>query len=255
MKLSRLTGKTILVTGAASGIGRACLARLSEEGATVLGADLNEEQGRQALHEIGAAENFFALDVTSETAWQATAQRIKTQYGCLHGIANVAGIAAEVDDLEGCSVDDWNRVLRVNLDGTFLGCQTALPLMREHGGSIVNIASIIGLIGDGNMMAYGASKGGVRLLSRSIAVYCCSRGYPIRCNSVHPGYIETPMVNGYLEQAVDSNAARAALIAKHPIGRLGKASEVAALVAFLLSEESRFVTGSELTVDGGYVAV
>ena len=254
MSTRRLQGKNIVVTGVASGIGAATARRLSEEGALVHGADLNVEGGAEVIASIGGDAEFHCLDVTDESSWQHLMQHVETDQGRLHGIANIAGIAAETEDLEGCSLEDWNRVMRVNLDGTFLGCRYALPLMREHGGSMVNMASIIGLIGDGNIVAYSASKGGVRLLSRSIAVFCGARGYPVRCNSVHPGYIETPLVTGFLEERQNPAAARGALVAKHPIGRLGDASEVAALVAFLQSDESRFVTGSELTVDGGYVA-
>jgi len=250
----RLAHKVVLVTGVSSGIGAATAARLDDEGARVIGADKDIEGGRTVVASLSDRCIFRDLDVADERAWSDLGRWMTAEQLELDGIANIAGIAARYDDLESCSQEDWRAVLDVNLDGVFLGSRFGVQRMRGRGGSIVNIASIIGLIGDGNMMAYGASKGGVRLMSRSIAAFCASERLGIRCNSVHPGYIVTPMVTTHLDFDVEPEQARLDLVRKHPMGRLGEASEVAALVAYLLSDDAKFVNGSELTVDGGYVA-
>ncbi|MGB1686755.1 MAG: SDR family oxidoreductase, partial [Pseudomonadales bacterium] len=159
--------------------------------------------------------------------------------------------------MEDVEFDDWRHVMDINLDSVFLGCREAIRQMKESGGSIINISSVMGLVG-GAGAAYNASKGGVRLLTKSVAVYCGTNGYSIRCNSIHPGYIWTPLVSNiveYLDDIEDEDALREMLVEKHPIGRLGVPDDIAKGVLFLASDESAFMTGSELVIDGGYTAI
>ncbi len=173
--------------------------------------------------------------------------------GRLDGLVNAAGIVA-VGSVEDTDFATWRRVMAVNLDGTFLGCKYAMPLLRRNGGSIVNLSSVSGLVGGHNLAAYNASKGGVRLLTKSVALHGARRKPPVRANSVHPAFIEGPLVDGLIAQVRDPASARERMAAMVPLGRFGTPAEVAALCVYLLSDESGFVTGAELTLDGGFTA-
>ena len=251
--MQRLSDKTALVTGAASGIGRAVAERLASEGARVAVADFNRDAGIAAADAIGDAALFVDLDVTSEESWQAGMAAVRDAFEGLDILVNSAGII-ETKSIEDTSFDDWRRIMSVNLDGTFLGCKFAVQAMKESGGSIVNISSVSGLVGGANLAAYNASKGGVRLLTKSVALHCARKGYGIRCNSVHPSFVATPMVDDIAGGARDPDKAMAAMASQIPLGRLGEASEVAGMVAYLASDEAAFVTGSEFVIDGGLTA-
>lgn len=250
--MSRLEDKVIVVSGGASGIGAACARRFAAEGARVTVADIDADRGAAVVGELGDGGGFAALDVASEDQWIAILDGVTTEFGRLDGLVNGAGVAAEGDSLATVSAADWDRVMRINLDGTFLGCKHAVRAMKDRGGgSIVNLASVYGRVGDGDAVAYCASKGGVRLLTMSAARHCAEAGYGIRCNAISPGFIETPMVAGYFADP----EVRRAIEARHPMGRLGRAGEIAAMALYLMTDEAGFVTGSDFVIDGGYSAV
>jgi NAD(P)-dependent dehydrogenase (short-subunit alcohol dehydrogenase family) len=254
--LPRLDAKTVLVTGGASGIGAATCRLAAQEGANVVVADLPGQAGRSAeiVAGIGERAAFMPLDVTAEADWIRVVADTVSRFGRLDGLLNSAGIGV-AQDIESCSLDDFHRVYRVNGLGVFLGCKHAVRAMAQTGGgAIVNISSVLGLRGMGSTPAYSASKGAVRLLTKNVAIHCAQRGYSIRCNSVHPGYIETPMIAPRLERTVDNMTGRQFLESIHPLGRLGRPEEIAQMVLFLLSDESSFSTGAEFVADGGITA-
>jgi NAD(P)-dependent dehydrogenase (short-subunit alcohol dehydrogenase family) len=252
MSSERLAGKVALITGGASGIGLATGRRFVELGATVVLADI-DVAGAQAAAAGSDRLSAVALDVTDEKAWAAVVEGVLAQFGALDVVVNSAGIAPFAD-IETCTTDEWHRVMAVNVDSVFFGCRYAVRAMKERGGSIVNISSVSGLIGGHNTAAYNASKGAVRLLTKSVALHCARKRYGIRCNSVHPTFIETPMLENVLATVRDPEGTRAKLVATVPLGRMGKAGEVADLIAYLASDESQFVTGAELVIDGGMTA-
>jgi NAD(P)-dependent dehydrogenase (short-subunit alcohol dehydrogenase family) len=194
-----------------------------------------------------------ALDVTSEQDWQRVVADIERAYGRLDGLVNAAGVVL-LGTIEETDFAAWRRVLAVNLDGTFLGCKHAMPLLKKGGGAIVNLSSVSGLVGGHNIAAYNASKGGVRLLTKSIALHGARLNPQVRCNSVHPAFIEGPMIESVLEMAGRSVVSTALLSREIPLGRLGRPEEVADLIVYLLSDEARFITGAELVIDGGLTA-
>ena len=254
----RLSDKVILVTGAASGIGAACAEVFAAEGASVLICDVNEQGGIAVANRLGERTTFLKLDTSNESDWITCFESTLAQFGGVHGVANVAGIARTDDNIEACTPREWSQMLRVNLDGVFLGTKHGvLAMKRGGGGSIVNISSIYALVSDpfGEAISYTASKGGVRLLSKSAALHCAREGYAIRVNTVHPGFIDTPMGTMSLKSDADPKAEIQATIDRHPVGRLGRAEEIAMTALYLLSDESAFVTGTEMFVDGGYSAV
>jgi 3(or 17)beta-hydroxysteroid dehydrogenase len=252
--LGRLAGKSVLVTGAASGIGRSMVEMFVREGARVAIADIDRAAGERVAGALGAATIFVPLDVTDEEQWIAALDRAAASFGRLDGLVNNAGTVA-VASIEKTSLAEWRRVHAVNLDGVFLGCKHAIPLLRSAGGgAIVNISSVAGLIGDPTLAAYCSSKGGVRLLTKSVALHCARRRDGIRCNSVHPVFAETPMVEALFAGSRDPAAKRRALEAAVPLGRFAQPEEVAAMALFLLSDEARFITGGEFVVDGGLTA-
>jgi NAD(P)-dependent dehydrogenase (short-subunit alcohol dehydrogenase family) len=250
----RLAGKSVLVTGAASGIGRAMAEIFVREGARVAIADIDRAAGETVAEALGAAAIFVPLDVTDEAQWIAALDHTVAAFGWLDGLVNNAGIVA-IANGEKASLAEWRRVHAVNLDGVFLGCKHAIPLLRgAGGGAIVNISSVAGLIGDPTLAAYCSSKGGVRLLTKSVALHCARRKDGIRCNSVHPVFAETPMVGALFAGSRDPAAKRSALESAVPLGRFAQPEEVAAMALFLLSDEARFITGGEFVVDGGLTA-
>lgn len=249
----RLQGKVALVTGAANGMGETEARMFAQEGAKVVVADLLEEDGRRVVAAIAAAggeARFARLDVTSEEDWQEIVTTTVTHFGHLDILVNNAGISGTFDpDL--MSTAAWDRLMAVNAKGVFLGMKYAIPAMQQAGhGSIINISSISGFVGqDAIHMAYNASKGAVRLMTKSAAVQYAKDG--IRVNSVHPG-VMPPMRTS---QASADPARRAAMLANVPMGRAGRREEVGYAVVFLASDEASYITGTELVVDGGYLAV
>ena len=239
--MSRLKDKIVLVTGAAGAVGAAISEAIGKAGGKAVTSDL---AGRGATH---------ALDVTSEPNWLRVVGEIGRQHDRLDGLVNAAGIAA-LGTVEDTDFATWRKILSVNLDGTFLGCKHALPLLKRRGGSIVNVSSVAGLIGGHNFAAYNASKGGVRLLSKSVALHGARLDPKVRCNSVHPAFLEGPMVESMLQQTEFPDGARARITRDIPLGRFGTPAEVADLCVYLLSDESSFVTGAEFTIDGGLTA-
>ena len=255
----RVAGKTALVSGAATGIGQSIAARLAAEGAQVAVADIDETRGAEVVKAIREADGdalFVSLDVTEETAWRAAIDVVESEFGGLDILVNNAGIAI-VESVDKMSFEDWRAVMAVNIDGVFLGTKHAVPAMRRAGGgSIVNISSILGLTGLEKLSAYCASKGAVRLFTKAVALECGRDGSGIRVNSIHPGYIHTAMMEDTCRRDYGDVAKGLAELGKlHPIGRVGEPEEIAAGVLYLASDESKFITGSERAIDGGYTAV
>ena len=251
--------KVALVTGAASGIGRVTAEVLASEGARVTVADLNEAGGHETVLRIssrGGTAAFDKLDVASEADWDAAIASTVARFGRLDILVNNAGMEI-VKLIPDTSLADWRRLMSVNLDGVFLGTKAAIAAMRKTGGgAIVNISSVAGINGYARQAAYCASKGGVRLLTKSAAVECAEQGWNIRVNSVHPGVIDTPMARSLLSGLDPQVAAQRLerLKALHPIGRLGEPEDIARAVLYLASDAAKFVTGTELVVDGGMTA-
>ena len=252
--MARLESKVVLISGGASGIGAATARLVVREGGKAVVADRDEEKGRLLAKELGTSALFLPLDVTREPAWQKAVAGTVETFGGLHGLVNAAGIGTRTD-IENCTLEEYRRVNDINALGTFLGCKAAVVGMKPSGGgSIVNISSVLGLRGAPYATAYCASKGAVRLLTKHVALHCAQMKYNIRCNSVHPGYIDTPMIAPRLTQTVGNMSGRQWLEELHPLGRLGRADEVASMILFLLSDESSFSTGAEFVCDGGLTA-
>ena len=254
MKMGRVDGKIALVTGAASGIGLQASLRLAEEGARVLMTDINVENGKKEAEKLGRNAEFLKLDITLEEDWISALRETVKRFQSLDILVNSAGMVL-IADVEQISLEDWRRVHAVNLDGTFLGCKHGVRVMKEFGaGSIINLSSVSGLIGGFNLAAYNSSKGAVRMLSKSVALHCARSGYGIRCNSIHPTFIETPMLESMIQDAPDPEKARQTLIRQVPLRRIGTTDDVAKMIVYLASDESTFVTGTEMVIDGGVVA-
>ena len=250
----RVQGKVAIVTGAASGLGAASARRLAEEGACVMLTDRSVAAGEavaEAIVIIGGKAAFMAHDVTLEDDWAAVVSGTLKAFGRIDVLVNNAGVGGGAPLME-MSLADWRAMLAINLDGVFLGLRHVGPAMASSGGSIINLSSILGKVGQPGAAAYSASKGGVLMLTKSAALEWAS--LKIRVNSVHPGYIDTPMVSGFLHEAENGNELREMIISRHPLGRLGLAREIADGVVFLASDESSFMTGAELVIDGGYTA-
>jgi 3(or 17)beta-hydroxysteroid dehydrogenase len=253
--MPRVENKVAIVTGAASGLGLACARMLAREGARVVLTDRNAEGGAHAAAALGAPHYFRALDVTDAATWTAVVDEAVATFGRLDILVNSAGLGV-VGDIETATVKEMRLMYAVNVEGVFLGCQNAVRVMKQTGGgSIINLSSVAGLIGEGTLAGYCASKGAVRLLSKSVALLCARRKYDIRCNSVHPSFIDTPMVADMCNaMGGDPAKARDRLTHAAALGRLGEPDEVAYMVLYLASDESRFVTGAELVIDGGTTA-
>jgi len=240
--LAGLNNKIVLVSGGAGAIGAAIAAAVKRAGGTAIASDL---AGRPGVD--------ISLDVTVEADWQRAMAEIQQKHGRLDGLVNAAGIAA-VGNIEKTDFATWKRVLGVNLDGAFLGCKYAFPLLSKQGGAIVNLSSVLGLIGGPNLTAYNASKGGVSLLTKSVALHGARLKPPVRCNAVCPAFVEGPMVDEIAHGTRNPQAVRQKLALDIPLGRLGQPEEVADLCVYLLSDEAGFITGADVPIDGGLTA-
>ena len=256
--MNRVQGKTCIVTGGAVGIGHACVQRLAEEGAAVAIFDRMDGEGQalaDAITHDGGNARYWHVDVTREADVARAIDEVADHFGGVDVLVNNAGISGSTKLTHEISEAEWDLVQAVNVKGVLFCCKHAIPHMRRAGGgSIVNLSSIYGLVGAPDVPAYHASKGAVRLMSKTDAMsYAPDR---IRVNSVHPGYIWTPMVEHHLQAsgATDIDAARAEVGRLHPLGHMGDADDIAWGVVYLASNESKFVTGSELVIDGGYSA-
>ena len=247
----RVQEKVALVTGAAGGIGAAIAETLAREGAKVILADLEADACAQKASDLGAEAR--ALDVTDEAAWQDILADITAAHGCLDILINNAGVLPALMPLEDTPLSEWRRVASVNLDGVFLGVKHGITAMKAGGGAIVNMASIFGLAGAPIIGAYGATKHAVVGLTKSAALECAHFGYSIRVNAVCPGYVDTPMTRS-LSGSMGIDAELSQLAARAPVGRMAQPSEIAAAVLYLASDEASFVTGTELVIDGGFMA-
>jgi 3(or 17)beta-hydroxysteroid dehydrogenase len=252
--MGRVDGKVALVTGAASGLGRATARRLAQEGARVVAADLNEAGAKELAGTLGGSAHALRLDVASEPDWQRAIAETVRAFGGLHVLVNNAGIVV-ARSIEDTSAEELRRVLTVNVEGVFFGCKHALPAMNASGGgSIVNLSSTAGLVGTPPFAAYSASKGAVRLLTKTVAAHCLALGYPIRCNSIHPGGMNTPMVQGLGGSLAGAGPTTLAVMAKVQNGPGGQPEDVANLALFLASDESRHLNGAEIAIDAGLTA-
>ena len=256
---NRLKGKTALITGAGQGIGAAIGVALAREGARVAVSDLNADNATATAARINAAagdDTAIAIrhDVTREDDWIAAIAQVRSGLGGLSILVNNAGIMVmgSVEDLD---LADWRKSMAVNADSAFLGCKYALPLMREsQPGSIVNMSSISAMIASHNMIAYNASKSALWMLTKSVALHCARSGWDIRCNSIHPTFVKTPLLGDIIGERDEEETLRK-LARQVPIGRIGEVEDVAAAVIYLASDESRMMTGSEIKLDGGLSAM
>ena len=259
--MSRLKGRVAVVSGAASGIGRASAMGLAAEGARVVVADIDSDLGLQTCSDIesmGGEASFQTLDVTDEEQWRACIAATQASYGGLNILVNNAGIAVGGSILT-MSLEDWQRQQAINLDGVFLGIKHGIPAMIDSGnGSVINISSVAGIKGSANLAAYNATKGGVRLLTKGVARECAANCWPVRVNSVHPGIIETPIWDKMNPELLESgmNTMDLETMAEQavPTGQLGSPLDIANGVVFLASDESSYMTGTELIIDGGLCA-
>jgi NAD(P)-dependent dehydrogenase (short-subunit alcohol dehydrogenase family) len=256
--MNRVKGKTCIITGAALGIGRACAQRLAEEGANLALFDVLDDEGRglaDALQARGMPARYWHVDVASERSVQAAIEGVANHYGSLDVLVNNAGIAGVNKPTHEVSEDEWDRVQAVNVKGVFFCTKHAIAhLRRAGGGSIINLSSIYGLVGAPDVPPYHASKGAVSLMTRTDAMFYAPDR--IRVNSVHPGFVWTPMVVGHVSSggATDLAAAREELGKLHPLGHVGEPDDIAWGVVYLASDESKFMTGATLVIDGGYTA-
>tara|TARA_R110001592_G_scaffold363372_2_gene686197 strand:+ start:68585 stop:69376 length:792 start_codon:yes stop_codon:yes gene_type:complete len=253
--MGKLESRVALVTGGASGIGRACCEALAAEGAKVLVADINEQGGQLTESQIGSAAAFQYLDVTVEADWERATAKAIEQFGRLDIVVNCAGIgfSCHAEDIE---LDAWNRIVAVNLTGTMLACKHAIRAIKQFdgGGAIVTISSIAGLLGTSDLAAYCATKGGVTLLSKAVALDCAELGYGIRCNAIHPTYVDTEMLDPVAAMVGNRDEMISGMVENVPLGRLATARDIANSVVFLVSDDAAMITGSVFTVDGGTTA-
>ncbi len=254
----RIIGKVALITGAGSGIGLATSIMLARQGASVIMTDIKPMSPKNTgkiFEEFETSVTSLHHDVTSEKSWIKVIQEIGLLHGKLDILVNNAGVGTG-GTIEETTLQQWRSIHAVNSEGPFLGCKYGLTLMKENpnGGSIINISSVAGIIGAPQLAAYCSSKGSVRLLTKSVALHCARKGYGIRCNSVHPSYTDTPMVNQMVAQHRMPDRYRSALETAAPMGRLANADDIAGAILYLASDDSRFTTGSEIIVDGGLTA-
>jgi 3(or 17)beta-hydroxysteroid dehydrogenase len=252
----RLQNKVALVTGAGNGIGAATATRFAEEGALVIVTDINGESAESVAAQIngnGGRAEARTQDVTDEALWNTLVADIAATHGGLDVLVNNAGIAIP-GNAENTSLEDWRKTQAINGESVFMGTRAAVAVMKARGGSIINISSIEGIVGEPNATAYNYSKGGVRIFTKSAALHCAAEGYPIRINSVHPGFILTAMVENAIAAMPEeqSQVMYERLMQEIPLGAMGEPLDIANGCLFLASQESKYMTGSELIIDGGY---
>ena len=259
--MKRLTGKTALVTGAGSGIGQATARLMSQQGAHVIITDIDGEAAQKAAHEIDPQPLALAHDVSSEADWARICDTITEQSDDLDIVVNNAGTSGPraPQDPEFSSLETWDKTNRVNIDGVVLGCRHAISMMKEKGGAIINVSSLAANMGTPDFAPYGAGKAAVRQYSRSVALYCARKRYNIRCNSVLPGFIETPMGQEALEGSITGKKTDPVIMAEKikktiPLRMFGQPEDIAYAILYLASDEARFVTGTDIIVDGGVSA-
>ena len=259
--MKRVAGKVAIVTGAASGIGAACARLLAAEGAIVVATDVQDELAQGVLDEItagGGVAHYARLDVVKEDQWVALTEMVQRRFGGLNIAVNCAGTSLkQLSFPADTSLQEWNRIINVNLDGTFLCTKHALALMMKStpvNGSIINISSVLGIVGQAGIAPYNASKGGVRLYTKSVALSCAQDRINVRVNSIHPGFIRTPLLENSIARFADPAQGKRFYDDLQPIGHLGEPEDIAYGALYLASDESKFVTGSELVIDGGYTA-
>lgn len=258
--MGRLGDKVTVVTGAAQGIGEAIARAFIAEGAWVYLTDINDKAGRELAAELGERAAYRRLDVRQERDWETVLAEVLVVQGRLNVLVNNAGVTGfeagpAAHDPENASLDDWRAVHETNLDGAFLGCKHAIRSMRPSGvGSIINISSRSGLVGVPGAAAYASSKAALRNHTKTVALYCAGQGLAIRCNSIHPAAILTPMWEPMLGQGPERAKRMAALVRDTPLQRFGRPDEVAALTVMLASDEAAYMTGSEINLDGGLLA-
>jgi len=253
--MSKLNSKVVLVTGAADGIGASAANVLAAAGATVIVTDINLEGAQKVAQSIGGNAVAVVLNVCDEKAWQIVLDDIVTRYGKLDVLVNNAG-GAGAGNIEEISIDDYRNSMRLNIDSVFIGSKLAIEKMKlSGGGNIINVSSIHGIRAAAHAASYSAAKGAVRLLTKSIALHCAQNAYNIRCNSIHPGYILTTQMVDWVNKAEDPDAVMADLVSKHPIGFLGQPEDIGNGILFLASDDSRFMTGQELVMDGGFTLI
>lgn len=255
--MGRVDQKIALITGAAQGIGAETAKLLAAEGAFVLITDIQDDLGQTLVQQIGSDKAaYYHLDVADEHQWEELSATIFKNHQRLDIVFNNAGITGLNEQLgpqnpETCSLETWHRIHQINLDGVFLGCKHAIPLMKQHGGSIINMSSRSGMVGVPDTSAYASSKAAIRNHTKSVALYCAQQGYNIRCNSVHPGAVLTPLWDTMLDGDTQKMQAISSGI---PLGHMGEPLDVAYAVLYLGSDESKYLTGSEITMDGGILA-
>lgn len=258
--MSRVKDKIALVTGAAQGIGQAIAELLAAQGATVVVTDINDELGAEVARRIGNGAEYLHLDVVSEEDWEAVAKRIEDRYGALDVLVNNAGITGFLEaqgphDPENLDMDSWHKIHDINLHGAVLGCKIGIRLMKtSKAASIVNISSRSGIVGIPGAAAYASSKAALRNHSKSVALHCAERNYPIRCNSLHPAAILTPMWDAMLGEGEQREGMLKAICKDIPLGSMGEPKDVAYAALYLASDESRYLTGTEINIDGGILA-
>lgn len=241
---AKLAGKTAFVTGGASGLGLDIVRRFTAEGARTIIGDIDDGAGETLASELG--QSYVHLDVSQEDQWIAAL----APHDRIDILVNNAGITTH-GSVEDLSLEAFRHEFSVDVDGVFLGCKYIIPKMKQHGGSVINMSSMCGVRAQAELAAYNAAKAAVTHLTKSVALHYAAKGYGIRCNSVHPGAIHTPILDKVMAQVPDPDALYASWVATHPLGRLGKPEEISAIVLYLASDESAFATGAEFRVDGG----
>ncbi len=258
--MQRLKGKVALVTGAARGIGQAIAELFVSEGADVVITDINDDLGNELAQKIGNNARYLHLNVACEDNWKEVTDNISEKYGYIDIVVNNAGITGFFEtegphDPENLNLESWHKVHQTNLDGVALGCKYAIKLMKQYkAGSIVNISSRSGLVGIPAATAYASSKAAVRNHTKSVALYCAEKNYAIRCNSIHPGAILTPMWDAIIGEGEQREQAIKAIAADVPLKTMGEPKDVAYAALYLASDEAKYVTGIELNIDGGILA-
>ena len=249
----RVAGKVALITGAASGIGRQIAVRLAQQGAAIMLADVNHAGLKETAEMLPGDSGMTAFDVRDEAGWRAAVAGTTERFGGLDVLANCAGVALVDDNILSCSLQTWEQTMSINVTGVFLGCRHGLPTMRR-GGSIINLGSMRSFVGAADRLAYATSKSALLGLTRSVALYGTQEGRDIRANIICPGGINTQLGASLLADVSDRAEVEAREIAGYPMGRLGEPDEVAWLAVYLASDESRFMTGASLVVDGGFTS-